>query len=155
MDQVIYYVYKTYDNMEENSPKLNNTDIFPPEGHQDTEITKEHETNQDSLALGEYDEYCSSEEYSYADSSVTELDLDDDDVFPETQEDVLDPRSNDERVLNICIHRWVNFINTATINEYYLSPLNFLCENAISNADYSHTLVCELQVIKMFGQGKS
>ena len=63
MDQVIYYVYKTDKHMEEQAPKLNNKDIFPPEGHQVPELTKDDEIDQDSLTSGAEDEYYSSDEY--------------------------------------------------------------------------------------------
>ena len=43
--------------MEEHAPKLNNTDIFPPEGRQVPNITEDDEVDQDSLASGEEDEY--------------------------------------------------------------------------------------------------
>ena len=49
MDQVLCYVYKTDDHMEENSPKPNNIDIFPSEGHLVPDITKYYEVGQDLL----------------------------------------------------------------------------------------------------------
>ena len=56
MDQVIYYVNKTDENVEENAQKLNNTDIFPPEGQKVPELTKYDEVDQDSFSSGSYDE---------------------------------------------------------------------------------------------------
>ena len=39
MDQVLYYVYKTYDHIEELAKNLNNTEILTPEGHHVPKIT--------------------------------------------------------------------------------------------------------------------
>ena len=47
IDQVINYVYKTDEHMEEHAPKINNTDTFPPEGHQATYLNKYYEVDQD------------------------------------------------------------------------------------------------------------
>ena len=60
--QVLYYVYKTDDNMEEHCPNINNTDILPHEGHQVNDISEDDEVNQDTLSPGEDDEYYSSGE---------------------------------------------------------------------------------------------
>ena len=80
--------------MEKHAPKLNNTETFPSEGHQVPEITKYDEVNKNLLAPGaEDDDYSSDEDYC-RDDSETESEFDDDDFVPETQDYVLDPRSN-------------------------------------------------------------
>ena len=42
--------------MEEHAPKLNNTDISPPEFYQVTKLTKYYEVDQDPLDSGEEDD---------------------------------------------------------------------------------------------------
>ena len=71
MNQVIYYIYKTENHIEEHSKKLNNTDIFPTEGRQLTNITKDDEVKQDSLNSGEEDGYCSFYEESCGNKNET------------------------------------------------------------------------------------
>ena len=53
------------------------------------------------MDIGAEDEYYSSHDESCGDGSERESKLDDDDVVPETQEHILDPRSNGGRVLKI------------------------------------------------------
>ena len=115
MDQVLYYVYKIDENMEENYPKLNNTDILTPEGHQVTEFTGDDELDQDVLDSGAYDEYYSYGEEYCGGGSGKESELDDDDVVTETQEHVLDSRSNFGCVLKIWSHLCLKLTNDATI----------------------------------------
>ena len=57
MDQVIYCEYKSDEHVDEHAPKVNNSDIFPPEGHQVPNLTKDDEVGHDSLALGGEDYY--------------------------------------------------------------------------------------------------
>ena len=85
MDQVLYSVYKNDEHMEEHDPKLNNTYISPPEGHQVTELTKYDKVNHDSFASGEEDEYYSYDDKSCGNSSDTQSELEDDDFVPKTQ----------------------------------------------------------------------
>ena len=54
--QFLFYVYKTDNHMEEHAPKLNNTDISPPEFYQVTKLTKYYEVDQDPLDSGEEDD---------------------------------------------------------------------------------------------------
>ena len=115
MDQVLYYVYKTDEHMQKDAPKLNNIEIFPPKCHQVTELTKDGEVNQDPLASGVEDGCYSSGGKSYGGSSDTLSELDDDDVFPKTQQHIIDPRSNGGHILKICSHWWINFIKDTTI----------------------------------------
>ena len=67
-----------------------------------------------------------SEEESYGDGSDKKSEIDDDDLFHETQDNVIDPRNNGVRVLNIWSHLWHNFFNNATNTAYCLSPLKFV-----------------------------
>ena len=46
MDQVLYSVYKNDEHMEEHDPKLNNTYIFPPEGHQIPKLVEDDDVYQ-------------------------------------------------------------------------------------------------------------
>ena len=57
--------------------------------------------------------------------------------------------------LKIWSHNRRNLINDATITTYCLSPLKFVYEHASRNADYSHNLACDDQVLKIFGKGNS
>ena len=129
--------------MEEHDTKINHTYISPTEGHQVTEIAKYNEVYQDSLALGEEDDYYSSEEDACGGRSGTGSELDDDGAIPNTQEHVFYPRSNGGHLLYIWSHSWLKFINNATITAYCLSPLKFVYEHEIRNAYYSHALACD------------
>ena len=155
MDQVMYYVYKTDDNMEEHAPKLNNTEIFPLGGHQVPEFTKDDEVDQNTLNQGVEDEYYISDEESYGDDGDKESEFDGGYVVPKTQYHVIDPRYNGGCVLRIWSHRRLKFVNAVTITAYYLSPLQFVYTYTSSNVEYSHNLACGRQILRIFGQGKS
>ena len=49
----------------------------------------------------------------------------------------------------------LKLVNNETITEYCISPLNSVHELVSSNSNYSHTLACYRQFLKLFGQGKS
>ena len=135
MDQFMYHVYKTNENMEEHTPNIKNTYILPPEGHQVPNLTKDDEFEQDILAPSEEYDYHSSDEESCGVYSDTESEFDDDDVVHNTQDHVIDPRSNCGRVLKIWSHFWLNFINNSTITTYCIPPLKFLYEHVIRNVE--------------------
>ena len=61
MDQLMYYIYKTDEYMDEHDPNLNNTDILTTEGHQFPKLTKNYKVNQDKLDPWAQDEYYSSD----------------------------------------------------------------------------------------------
>ena len=153
MDQVLSYVYKTDYRMEEHDPKINNTNIFPPETHQFPGIIGDDYVDPDTLAPGAEDDYYSSAEESRGDDSDKESEFGADDIVPKTQDHVIDPRSNCVCVLKIWSHFRLNFFNNTTITAQCLSPLKFVYENASSDVEYSHTLACDRQVLKMFCQG--
>ena len=71
-DQVLYCVYKTDDHMQEHTPKINNTDIFPTEGHQLPELSKNDEVDQDTFSLGAEDDNYSYDEKACGENSGTE-----------------------------------------------------------------------------------
>ena len=56
MDQVLHYVYKNRNNMEDNAKKPNNTDILRPEGRQVPNLAEDDEVDQDSLASWDEDD---------------------------------------------------------------------------------------------------
>ena len=45
MDQLMYYIYKTDEYMDEHDPNLNNTDILTTEGYQVPKLTKNYKVN--------------------------------------------------------------------------------------------------------------
>ena len=53
MEQVLYYVYKNDEHMEEHAPKFNNIYIFPHKGHQVPKLVENDEFEQDKLDPGE------------------------------------------------------------------------------------------------------
>ena len=91
---------------------------YKTQQHQVLKLAKDDEVNQDLLDSGTEDEYYSSEEDYCGDGSDTQLELDDDYVVPDTQDYVLEPRSNGGQVLKIWSHFHLKFINGATITTY-------------------------------------
>ena len=47
----------------------------------------------------------------------------------------------------------LNFVKNTNITSYCIPNLKFLYYNTIRNSEYSHTLACDHQVLKMFGKG--
>ena len=47
IDKFLYFAYIIDNHMEEHAPNLNNTDIFPSEGHQVPGLIEDDEANQD------------------------------------------------------------------------------------------------------------
>ena len=62
MYQVLYYVYKNDEYMEEHAPKFNNTDILPPKGHHVYKLVEGDEVDQNKLDPGAEEDYCSSDD---------------------------------------------------------------------------------------------
>ena len=56
--------------------------------------------------------------------------------------------------MNKWSHSSIKFINDEKITAYCLSEYNFVHDNVIRNVEYSHTLECDDEALKMFDQGK-
>ena len=71
MNQVLYYVYKNDEHMEEHAPKFNNIYIFPHKGHQVPKLVEDDDFHQDKLDPGTEEDYYSSDDKSCGGKSDT------------------------------------------------------------------------------------